>query len=307
LYTIFSKNSLFGLFLFAWAANAVNNDGFSFDGTYELTVEGELRRLSVCTNDDGRIYWGLAKQMGEAERNYVYAVGRDSSGINRYGNSYEIECDSFWFKEGENGYHTIQYYLTFNGAHGHRATHGIADSYVFATDTSSYTLTKISDSVSGECFAPSTSMSFEDVSYPIVYEGQSVNGTSVCATDYSNCREIQRWDSLTGNGDADACWAYADLNCASASEMYFDGGCFAVDNSTVFEWDGHLKFSQWNDTNPDNANYCQQGTGMFVIEDGGVVLESWKCETDNFGAIYRYFPATANSGNLCPIYEHYYY
>ena len=117
---------------------------FSFDGTYNLTIQGEQRTLSVCTDDNNAIYWGINKELDSVRFfNYVYAMGRSPNGVHKSSGTYKAKFQSFWMKENAIGVREIEYYLQ----HKHRK-------YTLSSNSEKYILEKVSDEILGECMKP---------------------------------------------------------------------------------------------------------------------------------------------------------
>eukprot|EP01084_Bolivina_argentea_P287875 494021_1 len=283
---------------------------FSFTGTYRVSIQGELRRLSVCTSKNGQIYWGLAKLLADIQTepnpliNYVYAVGRDEDGMeviyDDYNDIYEAEGMSFWFKESGLGIQEIKFFLRYNPNNEHYGDYTLSiaknhDKYDYLIDNI-FILNKISDEVKGECMEPAMDgASWDTISYPSQWRSQRIDDSGFCPTDNGlsgECVEYQRWETLNGES---ACYGLFDVN----TNEFFSGGDDAV-VPPIFKWENRLKIKIGAVPEP---TCCPFTTSFYLLESKEQFLQSTKCETDNVGIIWRMrqvdnIPDTDN----CPIF-----
>eukprot|EP01084_Bolivina_argentea_P223028 377427_1 len=277
---------------------------FSFEGTYNLRIGAEDRSLSVCEEpDSGVIFWGLSKirsgKPGANTIDYVYAVGRDQSGMekilykkNKY--MYEAECDSFWFKEEDDGARLIQYYLRYNPGEKYSQRYSLSTAKVTDDPTSIdsiYYLDKISDQVLGECFIYGD-LTFDDIQiqYPTTYQSNDL-------TELGLCREKKTCYLIRIQKDSqNIC---SGIYEPETNEFY---GVTAIDPMVPinYQWGKKLQIYVVKTTNPNCVRLSVLNVAEFYGDGENTHLVSSKCIASNLGFMLRLNQIDNIYGIDCP-------
>eukprot|EP01084_Bolivina_argentea_P216171 367284_1 len=245
-----------------------------FVGSYAVSLDDFNHVISIC--ESGGILYIAAEHLTDST-GYIGRVARATDGFTVTADTISIKFEGHKFSTKTWGTERTSEVVEYNTKTG---------KYVDTVSIISFN--KISEKAQ-ICLVPGGK--WTDFETPFMITSKDLSKDMCQAIlGIDNCAEIQRYESVTENGEA--CWCFYDFD----QNECIEGGDVSI--NVRFDWDMRLRITEWTDL---KSIQCNSGSKFQLVTEKEEILISWKCAGLEIGAFYVYDTKTDTIAKECPL------